>query len=306
MSIKTVAIAGGSGSLGGPIIKDLVSSGFEVTALIRLESASKPTSFPSAVKQVTVDYESHDSLVSALQGIDAVVSLLNGRGLDFQPAILDACIEAGVSRFLPSEFGANTDVPRTAGIPIFQGKVAFQESLKEKVAQHPGLSYSLIFHGPLFDFCLAGGLFCDNQNKHMVLYDGGNNRFSTTCLSDLGTVVVGVLTHPEETKNRVICVEGANLTQRELLAIIEKVTGTKWTTEDAKIIDLEKAMQAELAREEPNPAVFIPGFLKVYIYGGPAYGPNLRESAPTIDNDIVGLRAYTQEKLEEKIKAILG
>ncbi|KAJ6096631.1 hypothetical protein N7486_007377 [Penicillium sp. IBT 16267x] len=304
MSIRTVAIAGGSGSLGGPIIESLLSSAFEVTALVR---AGKQAFFPAPVKTVLVNYASHESLVSAFQGIDAVISVLSGPGLEYQPAILDAAIEAGVSRFLPSEFGSNTYIPLMSENPIFQGKVAFQKSLEKKVAQHPKLSYSLIVHGPLFNFCLAGGLFGDIKNRETTIYDGGDNTFSTTCLADLGSVVVGVLKSPEQTKNRVIYVEGANLTQNKLLGSLEKVTGSAWTIKEGSIADLNAAMMAEMQKEKPNPGVFVPGFLKVAIFGGSAYGSDLNGQTPGLDNDVIGLKAYSEEELEEKIiKSIVG
>ncbi|KAJ5923592.1 hypothetical protein N7454_008837 [Penicillium verhagenii] len=306
MAIRSVAIAGGSGSLGGPIIESLLLSGFEVTALVRAGKQSPSSSFPASVNTATVDYTSHESLVVALRGIDAVISVLSGPGLDFQPALLDAAIEAGVSRFLPSEFGANTYIPLTSEIPIFQGKVAFQKSMQQKLAQHPSLSYTLIVHGPLFDFCLAGGLFGDVQKREMTIYDGGDNKFSSTCLADLGTVVVGVLRNPEQTKNRAIFVEGANLTQNKLLASLEKVTGSAWTRKEGSIKDLNAAMNAEMQKEQPNPGVFVPGFLKVAIFGGSAYGSDLNEQTPGLDNDIVDLKAYSEKELEEKIKSIVG
>ncbi|OKL64152.1 hypothetical protein UA08_00333 [Talaromyces atroroseus] len=307
MSIKTVAVAGGTGSLGDFIVKSLVSSGFDVTVLIRNASSSrKIESLPVQVKKRTVDYTSHEILVSALQGIDAVVSLLNGPGLDFQPAIVEAAIETGVSRFLPSEFGANTFSPKAAEIPIFKGKIAFQKYLKTKVDQNPTLSYSLIIHGPLFDFCLAQGLLCDLKNRQMTVYDGGDNRFSTTCITDLGTVVSGVLKHPEETKNRAIFVEGANLSQNELLRIVEKVTEGKWITTDENLSDLNQAMHTELRKDSPNASVFVPGFLRVAIFGGSAYGSNLREHTPGLDNDLVGLDEYTKNDLEERVRSIVA
>ncbi|KAJ5726750.1 uncharacterized protein N7483_008107 [Penicillium malachiteum] len=303
MAIKTVAVAGGSGSIGKPIIESLVASGFEVTVLVR---GDKPSVFAEPVKTTTVDYASHTSLVSALQGIDALISVLSGPGLDYQPALLDAAIEAGVSRFLPSEFGANTYIPLTSQIPIFQGKVAFQKLLSKKVEEHPSLSYSLVVHGPLFDICLAGGLLCDVQNREMTIYDGGNNRFSTTCLSDLGAVVVGILRNPEKTKNRAIFVERANLTQIKLLEILEKVTQSTWIRKEENISDLDTAMRAELTKEQSNPGVFIPGFLKVVIFGGSAYGADLNEQTPGLDNEIVGLKPYTEDDLEMRIRAIVA
>lgn len=302
MAIKTVAVAGGTGSVGKAIIETLVSSNFEVTLLVREE---KPSPFGPSVKTTKVDYDSHQSLVSALQGIDALISVMGGAGLHTQPALVDAAIEAGVSRFLPSEFGANTDVPLTGQIPIFHRKVEFREWLAKKAAENPSLSYSFVVQGPFFDYCVSAGFFADLKNQEITLYDGGENKFSTTCLSDLGTVVVGILRNPEETKNRSVYVEGANMTQNQLVAILEKVTGSTWTKKQESISELNAAMFEEMKKEKPSPGVFFPGFLKVIIFGGSAYGADLNEHTPGLDNDLVGLKRYSEEDLEQKVRDLI-
>jgi len=72
LPIRNVAVAGPIGNTGPTVIKTLFASGFEVTALTRSIAKAKPLLGPS-IKVVEVDYLSHDSLVSALRGIDAVV-----------------------------------------------------------------------------------------------------------------------------------------------------------------------------------------------------------------------------------------
>jgi uncharacterized protein YbjT (DUF2867 family) len=70
--IKNVAVAGATGNTGPTIIKTLSASGFEVIALTRSAADAKSLLGPD-VRIVEVDYLSHDSLVSALRGNDAVI-----------------------------------------------------------------------------------------------------------------------------------------------------------------------------------------------------------------------------------------
>lgn len=44
-------------------------------------------------------------------GIDAVVSLVGAPALTEQKPYIDAAVEAGVNRFIPSEFGCDTQAP---------------------------------------------------------------------------------------------------------------------------------------------------------------------------------------------------
>lgn len=70
--LQSVAVAGATGNTGPTVVKALIDAGFKVTALTR--SASKIQAIAGLdINIVEVDYLSHESLVSALQGIDAVV-----------------------------------------------------------------------------------------------------------------------------------------------------------------------------------------------------------------------------------------
>ena len=70
--IKNVAVAGATGNTGPTVIKTLTASGFEVTALTRSTANAKSLLGPG-VKIIEVDYLSHESLVFALRGNEAVV-----------------------------------------------------------------------------------------------------------------------------------------------------------------------------------------------------------------------------------------
>lgn len=60
-----------------------------------------------SVKVVKVDFGNHQALVDALKGQDAVVLTLGDLPNLFKNSkiIIDAAIEAGVKRVLPSEYG---------------------------------------------------------------------------------------------------------------------------------------------------------------------------------------------------------
>ena len=70
--IRKVAVAGATGNTGPTVIQTLHTAGFDVTALTRSAAKTKSLLGPE-IKVVEVDYLSHDSLVTALRGNDAVV-----------------------------------------------------------------------------------------------------------------------------------------------------------------------------------------------------------------------------------------
>ncbi|KFA47497.1 hypothetical protein S40293_02186 [Stachybotrys chartarum IBT 40293] len=61
------------------------------------------------VKQFDLDKLSRKDLAADLDGIDAVVSALNGKALEAKPVIQDAAADTGVQRYYPSEYGIQSE-----------------------------------------------------------------------------------------------------------------------------------------------------------------------------------------------------
>ncbi|KAF2741204.1 NAD(P)-binding protein [Polyplosphaeria fusca] len=227
--IKNVVIIGAAGNL-GPAILDafLQKSSFNVTVLTREESKS---TFPSGVKVVRADYSSIDSLKEAFQGQDAVVSLVGGNALGDQQKLIDAAIAAGVKRFLPSEFGSNTeDEFVAAAVPVFKFKIATVDYLK---SNEDKISWSTIITGPFFDWGLKIGFTGFNlANKKASLIDEGKGHWIGTNLAQIGLATVKVLEKAAETKNKHIYISSFTTTQNDVLAALEKFTGSKFTVEN--------------------------------------------------------------------------
>jgi len=141
-----------SGNLGVTILNTLISeSKFNVTVLSREGSSS---TFPEGVKVVRANYESVDSLKSAFQGADAVVSLVGNSAFGDQNKYIDAAIAAGVQRFVPSEFGSDaTNDKLNKLIPVFGPKIATVDYLKSKESE---ISWSSIITGAFFDWVSHG------------------------------------------------------------------------------------------------------------------------------------------------------
>lgn len=93
------------GSLGGPVLKELVDSGkFDITVLARNTSSY---SAPAGVQLLKADFESRESLIQALKGQEALVLTQGDFATIFtvSKALIEAGIEAGVSRVIINHFG---------------------------------------------------------------------------------------------------------------------------------------------------------------------------------------------------------
>ena len=113
--LTNVTVAGGTGVLGFHIVQALLNDGsFKVKVLRRLPKTENEKAELLASKGAEIvyaDYNQHDDLVNALNGTDALISVVSpGRTgtYDFdalQTPLLNAAKAAGVKRFIPSEFG---------------------------------------------------------------------------------------------------------------------------------------------------------------------------------------------------------
>ena len=133
------------------VVEGLAQSahGYNVTVLSRAASSYTP---PAGVSQIKTDY-THDSLVSALKGQDVVVSTISMEVTTDQTKIVDAAIEAGVKRFIPSEFGSDTTNKVTQeSFPPFMTKVEVLKYLQSKQDQ---IEWTAIFNGFFFDWCVC-------------------------------------------------------------------------------------------------------------------------------------------------------
>ncbi len=149
-----------TGNLGPSILTALHTAGFRVTALARASSqhTNSTPQFPPhlephlAVRHV--DYASFESIKEALQGQDAVVSVVGTGAIAVQRLFVDAAVAAGVRRFVPSEFGVNTRKVR--GTPIggvLKGKIAVVDYLEEVVAKGESeLTWTGVATGLFFDW----------------------------------------------------------------------------------------------------------------------------------------------------------
>ncbi|PLB52140.1 putative isoflavone reductase [Aspergillus steynii IBT 23096] len=290
MAPTKVALAGGTGNLGTAILKALLDANFSVTVLSR--TSNKP--IDQRAKLVEVDYSSQSALESALTGHSAVVDALGRAPQDVPIRLIDAAVNAGVTHYLPSEYGVDTQNEHVRKIPVFAGKVAVQSHLEKVTSTNPSFIYTLLATGAFLDFGLEKNFILNFAGPVADLYDGGERKFSTTTLAGIGGAVVGILRNPDATRNRAVYVSEADVSQVELL----RLSGKKVETRVVRTEDLEREAYEELKKPEPSPAVFAVNFIKTALFGerfGSLFGP------PRLSNEIVGVKYLSEEELREVV-----
>lgn len=210
----------------------------------------------------------------AFQSQDAIVSAVNGANLaEVQKTMIDAAIKAGVKRFIPAEFGSSLDNPKMIKmVPLFAAKKEVSDYLETK--EKDGLTWTGVINGPFFDWVRrspndldrwsgtalieqlvqgleVGFLGYDLKNHKAIIYNGGAQRHCVTNLPTVGKAVAAVLSQPEKTANKYIHIASFQTTQKEVLALLEKATATKWeisktTSEESHNIGMEKLERGDV------------------------------------------------------------
>ncbi|KAK3381198.1 hypothetical protein B0H63DRAFT_475082 [Podospora didyma] len=299
--LKNIAITGAAGSLGSVVFKTLLDAGkFNIRVLRRAGSSS---TFPAGVEVVDVDFKSPSSLKSALVGQDAVVNTMASY-VDNTPhtALATAAFEAGVKRFIPAEFGANLDSAATRALPIFAGKVEVQDYLAQAVKTNPeGTSYTLIYNAAFLDWGLQNDFILAISEAKPIILNGGDLPFSTTTLQSVADAVVGVLTHPAETKNRAVHVHDIVLTQNRLLALAKQVAPNRdWQPVPA---DMDTLIAA--AGEKMSRGIFDKDSIFSFLYRA-TFDPACGCAFDATDNELLGIKGKTEEDVIELLKTYLA
>lgn len=294
-----VALAGATGNLGGPILEALLDAGFSVTVLSRNGgNSSKLRPRPNlTIKQV--DFNSVESLTSALQGAHVVVSCLATLAIGSQNPLIDASVAAGVRRYIPAEFGMDSTNALCVQLPVCAPKAATQKYLLEKSSANPGFTWTSIANGLFLDWCLEQGIILNVAQHTATLYNGGDVLFSATLLADIAKAVLGVIAHQDETVNRVVYIQSALVTQNGLIRYAKDKDGKEWETVIKSTEDVRQEGFAALAEGDLDAAML--GF-SICACFNTEYGCDFSSH---LDNELLGLKELGEAELRALVVSFL-
>ncbi len=157
-----IVVAGGTGNLGGRIVKDLIKRGAEVRAVVRPETETEKI---DKLKQlgaevIEVEMSNAEELKKACEGASCVVSALSGLRetiVDAQTDLLNAAIAAGVPRFIPSDFAADFTRLKEGDNRNFDLRKEFHKTLDKSAIKSTSIMNGaftdiLTYGTPLYDF----------------------------------------------------------------------------------------------------------------------------------------------------------
>ena len=225
---RVIVLAGAGGDLGIRIGQALVASGAQVRALVRpATSAAAGAQLDAAgMRPVKADLEDRAALASACDGAACVVSALNGLSeviVDGQTALLAAAVEAGVPRFIPSDFSADftrTTPGRNRNLDLRRAFMAIADAAPIQVTS--------ILNGAFMEMLGAEMPIVQRRIRRVLYWRSADQRLDFTAKDDVAAFTARAALDPDTP--RILRIAGDSVTAREIAAIMTAIDGSRYRT----------------------------------------------------------------------------
>lgn len=296
MAIKTVTLLGADGRLGPAVLTALIAANFKVQVLKR-ESSKSATKYPSGVIETRIpDDFSPSSLESALKGQDAVIVTIPGTNTSLQKKLADAAVKAGVTRFIPADFGSvDSDSQRAREwVPLYIDKYELRQYLQTLSEKNKTFSWTALVCGHFFDYDPLW-LHIDIPNRKADILDAGDIPASACTMATIGLATANILTKAsdERTKNTSLYIQSFCATQMEIIRSFERATGEKFELKriDGMVFAQEKMKEMKRGNKAATEDV-------VWVLG--AYEADWRQMKG-FANELLGLKEESLDDICKKI-----
>jgi uncharacterized protein YbjT (DUF2867 family) len=226
----TVAVAGGGSAIASNIINAILES--KKHNLVVLSRSAQPDLEAEGAVVKVIDYDSHEQLTAALEGVHTVLSCIWSHSAAIatsQLALLEAAKEAKVKRFVPSEWA----VPAYNKVSYYKAKETVWEAVKKS-----GLEYTRFLVGLWLNIWAAGApreeavgrsgyrgppIIVDIKAGTAQIPGDGSCRVTVTDMRDIGKYVTAALDFEKWEEDSVIV--GENLSVNEFVEKAERISG---------------------------------------------------------------------------------
>jgi uncharacterized protein YbjT (DUF2867 family) len=233
---KTVTVFAATGVAGSACVEELLrQEHFDVRVLRRREGQQEKSSSGAirgqdakqglwdswaarGVQVLDADVTDHDELIPALEGTDYLVSCVPMFATESQYPLVWAAKEAGVERFVPSEFGFIYEWEQFWPTDTVHRTIARQKAFIRRVIELAGLDFTIIPAGLWPEYYMV---------EPVGVMGDGEQKFAWSTGRDVGRIIPHVLAHPAS--RNAVCPVAATAwcSWNELLAVRERLLGRK-------------------------------------------------------------------------------
>ena len=233
---KTVTVFAATGVAGSACVDELLRQDvFNVRVLARKsgmqeKSSSGVTHSNDAKKKQWDDWQERgvelrsadvtdcNELIPALEGNDYLVSCVPLEATESQYPLIYAAREAGVERFVPSEFGAIYEWEQCLPTNTIHRSIARQKVFIRRMIEAAGLDYTIIPAGLWPEYYLV---------EPVAVMGDGKSKVSWSTGRDVGRIIPHILAHPASRNATCAVAATAYCSWDELLDVRERLLGRK-------------------------------------------------------------------------------
>jgi nucleoside-diphosphate-sugar epimerase len=279
----TVAVAGGTTGIGSNVVREILAT--KKHQVVVLSRSERPALEKQGVSVRVVDYTSPDGLKSALQGIHTVISCIWSFGPEFgssQLALLQAAQDAGVKRFVPSDWATD----KYDAVGAYAAKATVWNGVKAS-----GLEYTRFINGIWMNLWglgtardeaealsgYAGPPFLIDLKKRTALIPGdGSQKLVFTNMRDVGKFVAASLDLKQWDPDSKIV--GDSKSYGEVVKLAERITKASFE----KTYYPETQIKTVLAGNPDPEQRFFHQFMQLIVGGELDFKPNVNPKFPEI------------------------
>lgn len=242
-NIKNVAVVGATGQIGFGLAVNLLKLGHQVVAISRKYSAENSKKLDELKRQGAVikicdDYANKSKLVDAFSGCDTVAVTIRANVQiirEVEPVILQAAKIAGVTRFIPDEFGVHTlNIDYGVGT-LFDAKKDLHKQIFAS-----GMDWTFFYNGVIFDYMLPNFRMWEK----ITTFGNLDIELTTHDIDDITAIAARAITD-ERSKNKAVQLSANRISQRKM---IEMLTA-RWPS---KIGEIEHISEDEITYLKEN------------------------------------------------------
>ncbi len=251
-----IVLAGASGDLGFRIASALVVRGAQVRALIRPETspAERVRLEALGLELAVADPSDKSAVAGACAGAMCIVSALNGLHevmIERQGVLLDAAVEAGVTRFISSDY--SSDFTKTP--PGYNRNFDLRRKFMALADTAP-IKVTSVLNGAFLDM-LGSEMPIIQPRIHRVIYwHDADQLLDFTTKDDVAAYTAAAAM--DSTTPRILRIAGDSVSAREIASIMSDVTRARYRPLWVGTLGVLSAMIGLVTRVAPQPGAPFP------------------------------------------------
>lgn len=246
-----ILVAGATGDLGGRVCENLLGRGIAVRAIVRSKSNQERVLAlrKLGVQIITSEYDDEYGLALACKGVSCVVSTLAGLGdviIKAQSLLLKAAIQAGVPRFIPSDFSTDFDQLKVGDNRNFDLRKEFQTIINAS-----NIQATSIFNGAFAHILAYNTPLLDIKNSTISYYEGKANwDIDFTTIADTAAFTARVAM--DDNTPRSLYISSFKISPVELSQLANQVFDRQFELRNAGALDAFGAYTRHTRAENPK------------------------------------------------------